>query len=50
MTAFFLYGLGLGLMGCWWALLLDQCIRASCATFLVRRLKRMSWQELLAGA
>lgn len=48
MTAFFLYVLDWGLMGCWWALFLDQCIRASCATFLLHRLKRMRWSDMLA--
>ena len=37
-TAFFLYVLDMGLLGTWCALLLDQVIRAACATFLVARL------------
>ncbi|MBQ8920375.1 MAG: MATE family efflux transporter [Acidaminococcaceae bacterium] len=39
MTAFFLYVMGWGLLGTWVALVLDQCIRAGCATFLLQRLK-----------
>ena len=39
LTAFFLYVMGLGLPGAWLALLLDQSIRAGCATFLVRRMQ-----------
>ena len=38
MTAFFIYVLDMGLIGTWCALLLDQVIRASCASFLVSRL------------
>lgn len=38
MTAFFIYVLDMGLIGTWCALLLDQFIRASCASFLVNRL------------
>lgn len=38
MTAFFIYVLDMGLIGTWCALLLDQVIRASCASFLVNRL------------
>lgn len=38
MTAFFIYVLDMGLIGTWYALLLDQVIRASCASFLVSRL------------
>ncbi len=49
MTAFFLYTMDWGIIGAWSALLLDQCIRASCATFLLRRLKKNSWQNILAG-
>lgn len=37
-TAFFIYVLDMGLIGTWCALLLDQVIRASCASFLVSRL------------
>ena len=40
LTAFFLYAAGLGLLGAWIALFLDQSIRAACATFLVRRLQQ----------
>ena len=43
MTAFFLYVLDLGLIGCWCALLLDQIIRASCATVLLYRLEHKGW-------
>lgn len=50
MTAFFLYVLDLGLIGCWCALLLDQIIRASCATFLLYRLEHKGWRALVAGA
>ncbi len=39
LTALFLYVAGLGLLGAWIALFLDQSIRAGCATFLVRRLQ-----------
>lgn len=38
MTAFFIYVLDMGLIGTWCALLLDQVIRAFCASFLVSRL------------
>lgn len=38
MTAFFIYVLDMGLIGTWCALLLDQVIRAACASFLVSRL------------
>lgn len=38
MTTFFIYVLDMGLIGTWCALLLDQIIRASCASFLVSRL------------
>lgn len=38
LTAFFIYGLDMGLIGTWCALFLDQVIRASCASFLVSRL------------
>lgn len=38
MTAFFIYVLDMGLIGTWCALLLDQVIRASCASYLVSRL------------
>ena len=41
MTAIFFYVLGLGIVGIWMALLFDQCIRASCAEFLVHRLDYM---------
>ena len=37
-TAFFIYGLDMGLVGTWCALFIDQVIRASCASFLVNRL------------
>ena len=50
MTAFFIYVLDLGLIGCWCALLLDQFIRASCATVLLYRLERKGWRALVAGA
>ena len=36
-TAFLLYGLGLGILGAWIALLFDQCLRAASSGFLVRR-------------
>ena len=39
-TAFFLYILDMGLIGTWCALLLDQIIRCTCATFLVSRLAK----------
>lgn len=48
MTAFFLYVLNLGLIGAWCALLLDQIIRASCATFLLYRAHQKGWRALLA--
>ncbi len=48
MTAFFLYVMDLGLYGCWCALLLDQIIRATCATFLVKRLEAKARCHLLA--
>ncbi len=38
-TAILLYELDMGLYGCWCALLLDQTIRAACASVLVRRLQ-----------
>lgn len=50
MTAFFIYVLDLGLIGCWCALLLDQFIRASCATVLLYRLEHKGWRALVAGA
>lgn len=37
-TAFFLYVLDLGLLGAWYALLLDQSFRAVCSYILVRRM------------
>lgn len=49
MTAFFLYGLNLGIVGAWCALLLDQIIRASCATFLLYRVHQKGWRALLMG-
>ena len=48
MTAFFLYVLGWGLIGCWIALFADQCIRAFCATYLYRKLKKTSWDVITA--
>ncbi|MBQ9572876.1 MAG: MATE family efflux transporter [Acidaminococcaceae bacterium] len=39
MTAFFLYVMNLGLLGTWLALVLDQCIRAGCASLLLYRMK-----------
>ena len=38
-TAFLLYGLGLGILGAWIALLFDQCLRAVSSGFLVRRVR-----------
>lgn len=48
-TAFFLYVLDMGLLGTWCALLLDQLIRAGCATFLVGRLSARGCSMTLAG-
>ena len=39
MTAFFLYVMDLGLLGTWLAIVLDQCIRAGCASLLLYRMK-----------
>ena len=50
MTAFFLYVLQLGLIGAWCALLLDQIIRASCATFLLYRVHQKGWRALLSAS
>lgn len=47
-TAFLLYVMDMGLYGCWCALILDQCIRAACATFLVHRLERNARCHLVA--
>ncbi len=47
-TAFLLYVMDMGLYGCWCALILDQCIRAACATFLVHRLERNARCHLIA--
>ena len=47
-TAFLLYVMDMGLYGCWCALILDQCIRAACATFLVHRLERNARCPLIA--
>lgn len=47
-TAFFLYVLDMGLYGCWCALLLDQFIRATCATVLIYRLEHKGWRALMA--
>lgn len=38
-TAFFLYVLDLGLMGAWYALFIDQAIRACSAAFLLSRIR-----------
>lgn len=47
MTAFFLFVMGWGLVGAWCALLLDQCIRASCATVLLHRLQKAGWNKMI---
>ena len=47
-TAFLLYSMNMGLYGCWCALLLDQIIRAACATILVKRLEQNPQCRLLA--
>lgn len=47
MTAFFLFVMGWGLVGAWCALLLDQCIRASCATVLLHRLQKVGWNKMI---
>lgn len=41
-TAYFLYTLDLGLVGAWMALSIDQCIRAGCSHFLLRRIRKES--------
>lgn len=48
MTAFFMYYLGWGLIGTWTALLLDQCIRATCSSVLLWRVFKMPWDRVLA--
>lgn len=47
MTVFFLFVMGWGLVGAWCALLLDQCIRASCATVLLHRLQKAGWNKMI---
>ncbi len=47
-TAFLLYVMDMGLYGCWCALILDQTIRAACATLLVNRLERNARCRLIA--
>lgn len=39
--------MGWGLVGTWCALLLDQCIRASCATVLLHRLQKAGWNKMI---
>lgn len=46
MTGLFLYGLGL--TGVWMALVLDQMIRATCASYFMRKLKARGWDRILA--
>lgn len=48
MTGLFLYGFGLGLTGVWMALVLDQMIRATCASYFMRKLKARGWDRILA--
>lgn len=48
MTGFFLYGFGLGLTGVWMALVLDQMICATCASYFMRKLKARGWDRILA--
>ena len=50
LTAFFLYVAGLGLLGAWIALFLDQSIRAACATFLVRRMQQDAGSHMAGPA
>lgn len=48
MTAFFMYYLGWGLIGTWTALLLDQCIRATCSSVLLWKVFKTPWDKVLA--
>lgn len=48
MTAIFMYYLGWGLIGTWTALLLDQCIRATCSSVLLWRVYKTPWHRVLA--
>lgn len=48
MTGLFTYVLDMGLIGTWSALLLDQCIRATISSFLVRRLWKKDLSLVMA--